>query len=139
MKKNILIVCDDNTLYSKIAEAYFKKYGGYWKNIYSAGVSTKGKNVSPKLAPLLEKDNLPAVDFKLMSVEDYDSTTMSYVIALTKNAFDYCLSRQTGQEITFFPIDTNSLNDVELISDEIKNKALQFVKGGPIKRWLEAK
>lgn len=137
MKKNILIVCDDNTLYSKIAEAYFKKYGGYWKNIYSAGVSTKGKIFSPKLASLLEKDNLPTIDSKLMSVEDYNSITMNYVIALTKNAFDYCLNRQTGEEITFFPLDTNSINDVELISDEIKHKALQFIKGGPIKRWLE--
>jgi protein-tyrosine-phosphatase len=137
MKKNILVVCDDNTLYSKIAEAYFKKYGGHWKNIFSAGVSIDGKKISPELLPLLEKNGLPIVDFKLMNVEDYASTKIDYVIALTKNAFDYCSNKQTAKEITIFSTDINSTDSIEKISEEIKDKALKFVKDGPIKRWLE--
>jgi protein-tyrosine-phosphatase len=137
MKKNILVVCDDNTLYSKIAEAYLKKYAGHWKNIFSAGVFITGKNISKELLTLLEKHDLPMVDFKLMSVEDYNSVTIDYVVALTKNAYDYCAGKQNGKEITFFPIDVDSTENIEIVSDEIKEKVLKFVKNGPIKRWLE--
>ena len=137
MKKNILVVCDDNTLYSKIAEGYFKKYAGHWKNIFSAGVSINGKNISPELLTLLERYDLPMIDFKLMSVEDYNSVTIDYVITLTKKAYDYCANKQIGKEITFFPVDVDSIKDIGKISDDIKDKVLKFVKYGPIKRWLE--
>jgi protein-tyrosine-phosphatase len=138
MKKNILVVCDDNTLYSKIAEAYLKKYAGHWKNIFSAGVSIDGKNISSKLLPLLEKEELlPMIDTSLMSVDDYKTSNIDYVIALTQKAYDYSESKLNGKEIVFFPVDVNSLDNIEKISDEIKDNALRFVKNGPIKRWLE--
>ncbi len=138
MKKNVLVVCDDNTLYSKIAEAYLKKYAGHWKNIFSAGVSINGKNISSKLLPLLAKEDLSSmVDTSLMSVDDYKTMNIDYVIALTKNAYDYSASKLHQQEITFFPIDVNPLEDIEKISNEIRDKVLKFVKNGPIKRWLE--
>lgn len=137
MKKNILVVCDDNTLYSKIAEAYLKKFAGHWKNIFSAGVSISGKNISVKLLPVLEKEGLPISDSNLKSVENYNLNEIDYVIALTNNAFDYCENKKIGKEIIFFPIDVSSSDNIEEISDDLRNRVLQFVKTGPIKRWLE--
>jgi protein-tyrosine-phosphatase len=137
MKKNILVVCDDNTLYSKIAEAYFRKYAGHWKNIFSAGISIKGKRISPDLMPLLEKEDLPLIESNLMSIENYSSINIDYVIALTKEAYNYCMKNEIGKEATLFPIEINSSDSIEKKSDEIKSKVLQFVKNGPIKRWLE--
>ncbi len=139
MKKNILIVCDDNTLLSKIAEAYLKKYAGFWVDIDSAGVATDGKKISELLMPILKESELEAsVDPIIRNVKDIKQDQVHYALTLTKSAHEYCKKQNDSiaDEIMFLEI-SNTASDPGALTEEIKVKMLAFAKEVPIKRWLK--
>ncbi|MBC7485429.1 MAG: hypothetical protein H7282_01575 [Cytophagaceae bacterium] len=141
MKKNILIVCDNNTLYSKLAEAYFKKYAGHWKNIFSAGINIDSVLVSETLKVILAEDNLEStIDYTLKSVKEYNLNSFDYIIALTEQSFNDLKKELPEDRIILVNIETirgQKMNSLESINDKIKLELFEFVKKGPIKRWLE--
>lgn len=141
MKKNILIVCDDNTLLSKLAEAYLRKYAGFWKNIFSAGIDITGKKISVDLSAILEEDQLNAsIEYKLKSISEYEPNSCDYIIALTPKSYEYCKSKMQEKEIILLdikPVQSIQTATVKELSIEIKSELLKFAKNGPIKRWLE--
>ncbi len=138
-KKTILIVCNDNTLYSKLAEAYLKHYAGHWKNIFSAGLNIKDKLASPYLKGLLEPDQLEStVDLTLRSIEGYDVSSFDYLIALTEHAFEHFKSSFPEKEVVLLSIHPPkglSTEALKEMNEEVKLELLKFVKNGPIKRW----
>lgn len=138
-KKTILIVCNDNTLYSKLAEAYLKHYASHWKNIFSAGLNIKDKLASPYLKGLLEPDQLEStVDLTLRSIEGYDVPSFDYLIALTEHAFEYIKSHFPEKEVVLLTLHSPkgvSLDALKEMNESTKSELLKFVKNGPIKRW----
>jgi len=141
MKKNILIVCDNNVLYSKLAEAYFRKYAGHWKNIFSAGMNTNGEVISPNLKTILEKDNLEStIDYSLKNIKEYDLNSFDYIIALTENSVAHLKKMLPEDRIILVDIENiknQSKDSLADINGTIQLELLKFVKNGPIKRWLE--
>lgn len=136
-KKNILIVCDTNSLYSKLAEAYFRKYAGHWKNIYSAGINTNGESISPMLKAILEKDDLEStIDYTIKNIKEYDLNSFDYLMALTQKSLDHLKRLVPEDRIILVNIDNIKEQKTD-VNEFIQAELLSFVKNGPIKRWLE--
>ncbi len=137
MKKNILIVCDTNVLYSKLAEAYFKKYAGHWKNIFSAGMNTNGEVISPTLKTILQKENLEStINYTLKNIKEYDLNSFDYIIALTQKSFEQLKKLLPEDRIILVNVEKIKEQSTD-VNDAIQLELLKFVKNGPIKRWLE--
>jgi protein-tyrosine-phosphatase len=137
MRKSILVICDDNTLLSKLGEAYLKKYAGYWKDIHSAGLETKGRACSPELWTLLEKEGLTKmVDGELRSLKSKTLNTNDSVIALTKES--YLCMKELYPKLEIILVELPNSNTVELggLSDMIKEAMFRYAKNGPMRRWL---
>ncbi|MBC7485424.1 MAG: hypothetical protein H7282_01550 [Cytophagaceae bacterium] len=140
-KKTILVVCDDNVIYSKLAEAYLIKFAGHWKNTFSAGINITDKKVSPDLKIILTEDQLEnSIAYSLKNIKDFEINSYDYILALTPNAHEYCKNNIPKKEIALLTINslkTEQVESVYEVSKEIKSELLKFVKNGPIKRWIE--
>jgi protein-tyrosine-phosphatase len=138
MKKNIIVVCDDNTLLSKVAEAYLKKYAGYWKNVHSAGLHTNNKKVSPLAFDLLKQEQLEElIDGTIRGIGEYPADSVDYFVTLSKTAFDEIRKRFPDKEVFHIEVGGQEKNEAVLL-EHLKKECLAFVKSGPVKRWLDS-
>lgn len=88
MKKNILVLCTENSCRSQIAEGYLRHFAADKAEIYSAGVETHG--VNPRAVAIMIEDGIDISRHTSNNVEEYAEIDFDLVITVCDNAKERC-------------------------------------------------
>lgn len=91
--KNVLFLCDSNSLYSPIAEAYLNKKAKKNFKAFSAGFNTK--SINPNIVHVLREDGIDLSKHDAKSIYSFD---------LSDIQFDYVISFCDPENPTQHPV-----------------------------------
>ncbi len=86
----ILFLCQDNTAYGQIAEAFLKNEPLEPVEVFSAGIETKRTSLDPYAIQVMRDIGVDITSQKVKSVESLYGTVFDLVITLQERARDFC-------------------------------------------------
>ncbi len=135
-KTKVIILCTGNSARSQMAEAFLKKYGSEYFEVYSAGFEPKG--INPYTIKVMEEKGIDMSDHTSKELREYLGTVhFGIVITVCDRAEKTCPTMPGISRRLFWPFeDPASFNGTEEdiidkfreIRDLIEEKIISWVK-----------
>jgi arsenate reductase (thioredoxin) len=74
----VLLICQDNSELSPMAEAYFSLIAGDSAEVYSAGIHPK--KISAQIVKIVKEDGIDISEYKCHSLQEYRHIDFDYVL-----------------------------------------------------------
>ena len=135
-KEKVLVVCTQNSARSQMAEAFLRKYGDDFLEVYSAGLEPT--QINPYAIQVMAEIDMDIRDQQAKSVRDFlGKTIFSIIIGVCKNVEGKCPNIFPGaREIVSWPFDdpaayegmeADKLEMFRRVRNEIQEKVIDWV------------
>jgi arsenate reductase len=118
--KCILVLCDDNSCRTQIAEGYLRHFAGARAKVYSAGAESHG--VNPKAIQVMAEDHIDISAQTSNNVSEYLSIPFDYIISVCENTQEHFpnFSARAERFHCGFPDPTETAGTEEEVMEEFR-------------------